>query len=107
MLEQVEQMGPWNDIEKQTSRWKTANGDKVRICDMTDDHLVNTIRFLEKRARLMVAKFLRMTSPHGDVATVLFDSMIEELSDPQAWQDEVPPIYWKMREDARRRRIQL
>jgi hypothetical protein len=108
-----EELGPipWptagDGSKKQTARWKTANGEKVRICDMTDDHLFNTILFLEKRAKQMVRKFLTMNPPHGDVATVLFDSMVEELSEPDAWMDEVPPIYWKMKEDAKRRGMRL
>lgn len=36
--------------KKITSIWNTQAGDEVRVCDMTDMHLVNTIKYLEKRA---------------------------------------------------------
>lgn len=37
-------------MRKVTKIWKTRDGTKLRICDMTDDHLRNTIIFLEHQA---------------------------------------------------------
>lgn len=32
----------------QTAYWRTSEGKKIRICDMDNRHLINTIRYLEK-----------------------------------------------------------
>lgn len=29
--------------------WTTREGEEIKICDMTDPHLLNTIKFLRKR----------------------------------------------------------
>jgi len=38
-------------IRKVTTIWKTREGKKIRICDMTDEHLLNAIKFCELRAK--------------------------------------------------------
>lgn len=43
--------------------WKTKSGEKIRIKDMTDVHLRNTILFLKKRAKDMYRSIARSLEP--------------------------------------------
>lgn len=37
-------------IEKQTANWTTKSGQKMRICDMEDSHLINSLNLLRRSA---------------------------------------------------------
>ncbi len=39
-------------IRKVTKRWTAADGKKVRICDMSDTHLINAIEFCQRAHRV-------------------------------------------------------
>ena len=43
-------------MRKQTKFWKTKNGHRLRICDMTDNHLLNTIDMLKRYAKKLALK---------------------------------------------------
>ncbi|MCK5612576.1 hypothetical protein KAR91_62470 [Candidatus Pacearchaeota archaeon] len=43
-------------ICKQTKLWKTRAGTKIRICDMTDKHLNNTIKMMFRSYEAMLYK---------------------------------------------------
>ena len=50
---------------KNTDVWTTQNGRNVRICDMTDTHLINTIEYLE-RSDIFVGN-VDIEDPWGDM----------------------------------------
>ena len=43
-------------MRKQTKVWTTRDGRKIRICDMTDEHLLNTIRLLRRAKEKVVSE---------------------------------------------------
>jgi len=67
--------------------WTTKDGIKVKVKDMTNSHLANTIRLIELRCREIYE---------------------EEQSEPAAgdeWHIELPDIYFSMRREAKKRKI--
>lgn len=41
-------------MRKQTAKWTTRDGRRIRICDLEDQHLLNIIGMLEDRHRELV-----------------------------------------------------
>ncbi len=68
-------------MKKQTKHWTTKSGEKIRICDMLDEHLKNTIAFLERNARF-VADVAIFPSFQGEMAQYYaeqqYDNMVED-----------------------------
>lgn len=91
-----------------TKQWTTKEGKKIRVMDMSDSHLVNTIKFLRKAASARISSDIDMaisTPPmNGEMAQELFEQGFEELL-KETWQDRVPTIYLDMEEEAERREL--
>lgn len=102
------------DIRKQTMKWKIKDGTKIRICDMGDSHLLNAIAYLERKAEEFFEKadaqlaamegFL--SGLRGEEARYAAEGMLES-GIGKTPDDFLPPIYSKMREDARRRGLAI
>lgn len=95
-----------SDVRKQTAKWKMKKGEKIRICDMNDRHLQNTIRLLERAAeakrRSNLQFFLSCPEPNGEMAMLDFDQCVDRAIEAEA-EDYLPNIYWKMIEEKNRR----
>jgi hypothetical protein len=89
---------------KVTKKWTTRDGQRIRICDMTDEHLLNTIRLCQRaheRAKLEI--------PYpdfcGDMAQFYaereFDNFLE--SGPEV----AFPLYPDLVDEAYRRRLDI
>lgn len=97
-------------IRKQTKFWQTREGKKVRICDMDDAHLENTIRFLERAAEAqresaLTSAYLVESMLQGEMALVSIESEINRLeeSDPSEF---LPDVYEAMLLERQRREEQ-
>ena len=93
-------------MRKITKRWTTKNGTKIRICDMSADHLLNTIKMLRRKAQLQYRDtlkfFLHCPLPNGEMAELDFDNITESVIESD-WSDYVPDIYWNLCTEAARR----
>lgn len=79
-------------IRKQTRRWETKDGRKIRICDMNDGHLVNTINLVRRWAAQECARvsffYVMGPQPHGDMAQDCFDRECDQAA-TATWHDYV------------------
>lgn len=91
---------------KQTKLWTTRNGDRVRICDMDDDHLRNTMAFLHRKAIMecseAVRTMLHVIPPSAEMASLDFERALDEALQ-STWEDYVPEIFYDLNMDYCRR----
>jgi len=89
---------------KCTKLWTQSDGTKIRICDMSDGHLRNTIRFLERKL-----KDMQDTMPEpcfqGELAQLYAEREYEAFM--EADPGDIWPIYYDLVEDAGRRSLTM
>ncbi|KKL65667.1 hypothetical protein LCGC14_2152690 [marine sediment metagenome] len=97
-------------MRKQTKLWSTKSGEKIRICDMGDKHLLNTIKLLdnfakhkEHQARKAGYSALRFLS--GEQAILDIENELEHLEEGGIDPNEICPLYDNLIEEALRRNI--
>ena len=94
-------------MRKQTTKWTMRDGAKIRICDMSDSHIYNTMNMLERVAKKeynhyeMLALDMEATT-EGDMCQMIARNALHELAE-KSWESFLPDIYWKMRDDLERR----
>jgi hypothetical protein len=96
-------------IKKQTAIWRTKDGKKSRICDIEDSHLLNIIKYLERRAELIYSyrlhELIRADSIiSGEMATMAIENELLQLEEKGADPFEFP-IYNKMLHERDRRKL--
>ena len=93
-------------MRKQTKKWTTKDGRKIRICDMLDEHLENTINRLIREAEVRryeaIRFYMSSPGPNGDMAQMLFDQEQEAVFD-SCVEDFLPPIYTNLIREKERR----
>ena len=92
--------------------WKTATGRKVKIVDMTDYHLRNTIKMLEQYAKHMEAQAIQageemLAGLHGEIATQMVEDDLDKLYSEGLDPADITPAYEKLVAEADRRCLQL
>jgi hypothetical protein len=95
-------------IKKQTKIWITKDKKKIRICDMEDSHLENTLKMLKRNAILrreseIVSAYAVASTFQGDMATYYADQEIEYMEFSTDWTDFVFPIFLNLCKDYERR----
>ncbi len=92
------------------TKWMTAEDEVIRIVDMDDRHLRNTIQMLTRWADVALgqaldAAFRCSVMFTGDMASDMIDEGIDNLMDtqPQDYAYEIYPAYPRMIEEAAKR----
>ncbi len=94
---------------KQTKLWTLRGGSKIRICDMEDKHLLNTISMLRRVAvkkRQEEIEHMICPAPCGDVAQDMFSDGYDQLLE-SSWEDFVHELFEPMVIEAERRGLEL
>lgn len=92
-------------MRTQTKQWTTSKGQKIRICDMSLEHLKNTIDMLIKGAEGRYQEdmdFLNFPEPNGEMAQLDFDNAFDNMLD-SGMGEYLPEIYWNLIDDLERR----
>jgi len=102
---------PKGMIRKQTKHWKTKDGRKIRICDMEDDHLLNTIKLLHRHAlyslKNICISYMSYPYPSGDGARDAFDREFDYWNQEGSWEDCALEIMEDLVCDAARRELDV
>lgn len=97
---------------KQAAMWTMQSGQRIRLCDMTDSHLLNTIRMLERyaaacRSRDLQGNMWLADTLNGEQAILCAEGHVATLADEAFDEAEYycPPLYKNMLEEAIRRGV--
>jgi len=96
-----------NSIPKQTRTWKTREGAQIRVCDMGDEHLVNSLKMLKRKALHMrddalAAAWSAASMFNGDMATYYAEQEADRMSCAH-WLDYMSDFWEPMQLEAVRR----
>jgi hypothetical protein len=94
-------------MRKVTKKWKMKDGTKIRICDMTDLHLVNAMMVVENHARRVynqdLSLLISMPEMQGEQAQVSQDNNLKSVLAEFAEKDYLPDIYYDLQNETYRR----
>lgn len=95
-------------MKKQTRVWTTAIGEKIRICDMSDTHLLNTIQFLERQAEVnhtaaLNSAYAMECGLQGEMALYVIGMEIRHLEEEGVDPYEQFPILHNLEAEKERR----
>ena len=96
-------------MRKETKLWTMRDGTKIRICDMSDDHLKNTMKMLERVAERAYQDELANAYSFsgemmGDMASYAAEQDADRISH-EDWGNYIKDIYWNMAEETKRREM--
>lgn len=77
-------------------KWKTKTGELIKITELENDHLINIIRMLERKAKNEFKYFLSMLRGK---------EIKPNFTEDTTWEDFLPEIYQKLIEEAVNRGI--
>lgn len=80
--------------------WTTKDKRELRVCDMTTEHLVNTMKMLKKNAEYLVEMGDGIFGLCGDCNDEMYADTFDE------WQEAVSDIYWVMQRELEKRNEQ-
>lgn len=97
-------------MRKVTKKWKQKDGTKIRICDMTDSHLRNTINMLERfTKRLEIIQintgYQILNMLNGEMAIDSVESDLAHLEEHGLDPWDEMPLYEDLCKEADRREL--
>ena len=92
-----------NRKEPTKTIWVTKDGQSIRVKDMTDSHLVNTIRFLKRKS--LNELYSLSCFIQGEQASYMIDDMITSHEDDEVASYYNSSIYNTMIDEACKRGI--
>jgi len=99
-------------MRKQTALWTCKDGTRLRICDMEDSHLLNTIRLCMRVARHRLsleinAGYSVLSTLQGEMATLFCEQDLDRLEDmtPDEYLCQTFPLYEKLLAELERRKL--
>ena len=91
---------------KQTKMWTMKNGEKIRICDMDDNHLANTIWMLRRYKSAIVSQmYIIAGTLQGEMAQDCIDRDIMSMEEEDI--EEVHDLGENLLLDAYRRELEI
>ena len=95
-------------MKKIVKKWTMKDGSKIRICDMDNEHLNNTIKMLQRVAKrnmnIAHKSFLSIPYPIGEKAGYDYDNCLNQIFE-ETWEDYVADIYYDLESESLRRGI--
>lgn len=92
-------------------RWVMKDGTKVRIEDMSNTHIINSINLMERKAREMYSEVEHsMWSVYGSLqGEMAIDSMENEINslDKGGWENILPSVYYDLCKELERRGVSV
>lgn len=97
-------------MRKQTRVWTTKDGKKLRICEMTDSHLLNAINLLERVAKNardgeLQAAYGIAPMLQGEMASYYIEQDIDSMEEDPDGEMFLPEIYGNLLLEADRRNL--
>ncbi len=87
-----------------TKVWLQKNGEKIRLKDMSDQHLINTIAMLERNAKAVYSSEINACmsiSFNGEQAQLEQERFLSQAE----WEDYLPEIFDDLIAEAERRKL--
>lgn len=69
-------------MRKCTKLWKQRDGSKIRVCDMTDAHLLHSIALMKRAYEIAIGRFVEFAvTLSGEAAVDHAGSTIEQMEE--------------------------